>query len=1055
MLPSEEVQLTATISPANTSFKKLAWSSSDENVATVDENGLVTAHSGGTATITVRQAVGSSTVSGTCVITVKQTNIQPGQLIANEVQVANIDMFIDPSWNFGGWVELFNKTDEALSLDGLYVSDDPANPLKQRLDSRFGIVPAHGFINLWFDHHSRWAPAMVAFKLDPDGGTFLLSKADGTTLIHLDYPPAISRTSYARTTDDGDTWNYTDQPTPEASNATSTFATSQLAAPVVDKKGGLFTGHITVTVNIPTRTTLRYTLDGSTPTLTNGEVSRDGRFDFDATAILRVRLFQNGMLASPVVTRSFIYQDKNYTLPVLSLVSDDANLYGSAYGIFVKGSGNGRAGNGQDDKCNWNMDWDRPANIEFYPEDGTAGFNQETSVESSGGWSRAWTPHSFNIKANKVYEGLNRMEYQFFPNKPFLNHKALKVRNGGNDNGDRIKDAAIQQVVTTSGLYVETQSYRPVHIFHNGKYIGVENLREPNNKHYALANYGIDTDDEDMDQWKMSPDSGYVQQVGDAVAWKELLELSESADEALTYEQIKERIDIEEYCNYLSVMFYVGCTDWPQNNIKAFRSRTEGESNSRFRFVIFDTDHSFNTTTSAFTTFDGKQWYTFDPLRGKEIIAEYGSRIYEEIEFVTLFKNLIQNEEFCKQFVDQFCLVAGSVFEPNRSREIIQAMLDHVNPAMQLEGRSASSSANSVMNNLSSDRQSRMIRALRDYLGLSYDDQLYVSLESNLDEATLRVNGLEVPTGKFGGTLFAPITITASAPAGYRFTGWENDGYLFSSDPTLELDESLDLVATFEPLKGKELAASDAHPVKINEVSATNDIYVSDLFKKSDWIELYNTTDNDYDLAGMYLTDHAHLPQRFQFPASTNKISTVIPAHGHLVVWCDDKEAVGQIHTGFKLENNDTCYVILTAADKSWADTLAYCRHDGFHTVGLYPDGGSELYVMERPTIGATNTLTTHAVAWEEPTIGQTVGINVSDLAVVDDLQLTYANRNLRLHTTAAAARIDVFNAAGNLVQTSRAVNGANVSLTALPAGIYIARASTDDNQTTLKFTLR
>ena len=45
--------VTATVSPSNATNKKITWSSSDTNVATVDENGKVTAVAGGTATITV------------------------------------------------------------------------------------------------------------------------------------------------------------------------------------------------------------------------------------------------------------------------------------------------------------------------------------------------------------------------------------------------------------------------------------------------------------------------------------------------------------------------------------------------------------------------------------------------------------------------------------------------------------------------------------------------------------------------------------------------------------------------------------------------------------------------------------------------------------------------------------------------------------------------------------------------------------------------------------------------------------------------------------------
>lgn len=1235
LVQGETLQLTPTVSPANTTFPSCTFESSNTACATVDASGLVTAVKPGMSTITVRLQANAA-VTATCIVTVTANEVMAGAILINEVQQSNVDMFVDPSFNYGGWVELYNTTNTSVSLDGLYISDDPANLKKFALNAvRHGAVPAKGFATLWFDHYSWWAPKMIDFKLDCDGGSLYISNEAGTIITECDYAPAITRTSFARTTNGGSEWSYTDQPTPGASNATSSFALTRLEAPEIDTEGQLFTGTLLAQVtNIPAGATLRYTLDGSTPTLENGQTSTDGLFSFDQTTILRLRYFQDGYLSSAVVTRSYIYKDRDYSLPVLSLVSDNANLYGDDLGIFVRGNGNGRPGNGQSSACNWNMEWDRPANIEFFTEEGQAVISQEVGIEASGGWSRAWAPHSFNIKANKIYEGQNRMDYQFFSNKPYLRHKALKVRNGGNDyNGGRIKDAAIQQVVTTSGLYAETQSYQPVHVFHNGQYIGVENLREPNNKNYGYANYGIDTDDQD--QWKMSPDSGYVQQAGTREAWDEWYSLAQNASDALSYERIKELVDIEEYINYMAIELYIAGTDWPKNNIKAFRDRVNAEtSNGRFRFVLFDTDGAF-ATNNSFSWFDSTNWWNFDQLYGQQVLEKYGNRISAEIEFVTIFRNMLNNAEFRKQFIDQFCLVAGSVFEPSRSAAVINGMISYVTPAMRLEGISPSS-ANSVISNFGSSRQSNSVSNMRSYLGL--DTPMQVTLSANIDEARLLVNDLQVPTNKFAGRLFAPITLKASAPAGYQFVGWQtnqstsattlfakgsawnyydhgsldgenwkdaaynaswsngnaplgydtgnaskaaaynttlsyggsssnkypsyyfrkqvnlstapkssetftldwiaddgfvvyvngteagrflmnntpnptfssfadtyananpesgqmildaslfkrgnniiavelhnnsanstdiywdaallytrdSDGNYASTEETFQLPVTTSAVtyrAVYERLNDNADDAWDAHPVKINEVSAGNEIYVNDLFKKNDWIELYNTTDQPYNVNGMYLSDNLAKPDKFQI-IDDGTASTVIPAHGHLVIWCDKLEGVSQLHASFKLSNTDSCSVLLTAEDKSWADTLTYCAHNGYQSVGLFPDGGSDLYVMERPTIGQTNVLTTTALAYEEPKITPTPVVAIDDISDDSDLALLYKNRTLTL-TGAPYARVDIYNAAGQLVMTARANAGAALSLAALPHGIYVATAKTDDDQTTLKFHLQ
>lgn len=65
-------QLTATVSPDAASNKSIAWTSSDENVASVDENGLITTMSKGEAIITAT-ALDGSNVSDTCKVTVRSS----------------------------------------------------------------------------------------------------------------------------------------------------------------------------------------------------------------------------------------------------------------------------------------------------------------------------------------------------------------------------------------------------------------------------------------------------------------------------------------------------------------------------------------------------------------------------------------------------------------------------------------------------------------------------------------------------------------------------------------------------------------------------------------------------------------------------------------------------------------------------------------------------------------------------------------------------------------------------------------------------------------------
>jgi len=1133
----------------------------------------------------------------------------PQNVIVNEVMASNVDQNWSPSVNFDGWIELYNPTSEAVHMSGIYFSDDPNNLKKWKTPSNMGFLPAHGYKVIWFENNEL-SPTNVPFKLDTDGGAIYISDTNGQLVTSQTFPEALERIAYARTSDGGEEWGLTGTPTPGFSNAQAKFATEQLDMPKVSHPDQLFSGTLTVRIEIPEGATLRYTTDGTLPTLTNGSDSNTGRFVISRTTCYRFRFFQEGKLPSRVATRSYIQRDRNYTGAIISVVGDPDFLYSDAHGVLVKGTG-GIPGHGQREKCNWNMDWDRPVNFSYMLPGQPAVLNQDVNLEMCGGWSRAWEPHSFKLKGSKEFGGNKNLDYPFFAEKPYIRNRTLQIRNGGNDNWNRFKDPALESIILTSGIDIDAQSYLPVHEFVNGSYIGMLNMREPNNKHFVYANNGLD--DDEIDMFEMDPDSSYVQLCGTKDTYQALYELSKTAQSADSWEEIKQRLDIDEYTNYMAMEMYLGSTDWPQNNLKGYTPIENG----RFRFVSFDLDFAFNTSNS-FNDFAGKRNYTFDVLyNGKP-------QIKAEIQFVTLFINLLKNDEFRRRFIDTYCIMGGSVFEPTRCAEVIDSLAERAYPLQQLEWGTPWNMANELKTNLNS-RMTTMTNTIRNYspMKLNGVTARRTTLRSNVSGAGLYINDIKVPTGYFNGNLFPPVTLRAETPAGYTFLGWakptssqsqlfskgttwyyydsgslnginwqsadystsswkngsaplgygkdglkttinygssDNNKYptyyfrrqvtlsktpdnndiftldftvddglivyvngteagrynmpsgdvkfntyastyapgnpdngqltlsarlfhqgtniiavevhnnsanssdiywdaslswqstsdvsdFYSTNPEIDLPTgTVNLMACYEAKTDEEMRAEGISPVRINEVSADNAIYINDYYKKNDWVELYNTTSRNIDIEGMYLSDDKDNPHKYKIAG--NGVSTTIPAHGHLLVWCDKQANANELHASFKLANEGG-EVILTAADDSWTDILPYPAHDGYTTVGRYPDGSGDIYTLTTPTIRKANQRSYYAGLF----VSQTEGISTPTYAVAAQFTLRHAADHLIVRGDhSGPVAIEIYTTTGQLVKrlaSDMAGGYAEVSTLSLPQGCYVARATTRDGKST------
>jgi len=140
--------------------------------------------------------------------------------------------------------------------------------------------------------------------------------------------------------------------------------------------------------------------------------------------------------------------------------------------------------------------------------------------------------------------------------------------------------------------------------------------------------------------------------------------------------------------------------------------------------------------------------------------------------------------------------------------------------------------------------------------------------------------------------------------------------------------------------------------VLLHELLASNRNGIQDeKGEREDWLELYNPTQASVDVGGMYLTDDAWQPTKWQLPANTS-----IGAGRTLLVWADDEVADGLLHASFKLNATEGEEVALFAKDGlTMLDYFRFGPQAPDTSVGRIEDRLSQWVTYPDPTPGAAN----------------------------------------------------------------------------------------------------
>ncbi|MFC2126442.1 CotH kinase family protein [Bacteroidota bacterium] len=869
---------------------------------------------------------------------------QPSGLYINEFMASNVSYQLSPYYEeYADWLEIYNAGPSAVNLQGYYLTDNPSDSAKFMINTDTTLA-AGEYMIFWADGNANFVH--TNFKLGRQGEHIGLYDTEGNVVDSLSYGLQENDVSFGRKLDDLQKWVFYTIPTPGLPNQ-SEYQTGKTSDPQFSLHGGYHSGSQSISLYSDNPSAeIYYSLDGTQP---NKEDSiYTSPITLDTTTALRARAYEIGKLPSDIITHTYLI-DEDVHLPVVAIATDPMNLFDDSLGIYVIGT-NGQPGYCSDIPHNTNMDWERPVNLEFYDIAGEAGINQRAGVKIYGGCSRTRYPQkSLALYARGEY-GKGSFDYQLFPEKPIYSFETFILRNSADDCRYTMFKDAMGQAVIIDETDIDWQAYRPAVVFINGRYWGIQNIREKLNEHYVAGNYNLDP--AEINLVRGSPLRGVMH--GSADDYIDMIDYIDRQDlsSERVYQYVASKIDVNNYIDYQIAEIYFSANDWPMNNLKFWRAN-DGP-NDEWRWIMYDLDNCFiyidrntlelATDPNCRCTWPNPPWSTL------------------------LFRKVLENREFRNEFIQRYAWHMNTTFQADRINHIIDSMKANISPEIPrhierwggaivpfpeswirptFNSMEEWDVAVNRMKQFADERRYYATQHVINYFRLPYG-MTRITVESQQQEAGIIKINNQVMKGKYHqGEYFrnVPMKIRALSHIGYRFSHWEytleGEGTEILTNSELELDpyNSLHLTAHFERFD------DDEPYIIINEIN-----YHSALdFDPGDWIELYNSRNESVNLTGWTLKDDndSHI---FTFPDGMD-----IEPHEYMIV-CQDvtafkalypevKNYVGNL--GFGLGNAGDG-IRIYAYDGSIRDVVYYEDTEPWPTT---PDGEGPTLELKEPQL--------------------------------------------------------------------------------------------------------
>lgn len=586
-------------------------------------------------------------------------------VVINEFMSKNTTTIQDKDGDFSDWIEFYNATNSTINLHNYSLSDDDDELNKWVFPEV--TIPSRGYLLIFASDKNilDTTELHTNFKISCGGEELFLSNDSGEVIDQTYAVELNADDSYGRVPDGNSIWIVIYTPTPNGSNNDI----NQLS---FSHQEGFYTSPFSLQISTLYPDTVYYTLNGDTPS-DSSNIYSDSIFIFNRSVlpntlseipttpdqslitykaweppaeklhkvtVLKCASYSKGMRTSKIYTKTFFVDSEiydKYTLPIISISTDENNLFSHDSGIFVPGvfydsinpelTGN---------YFKRGENWERKAHIEYFDHDGSVGFSQDAGIRIHGGKTRQSAQKSLRLYAREEY-GKKYFEYSLLPQRQNDKYKRFVL-------ATTIGDWQVQSIIKdelahdlSSSLNLDYQSFQPVIVYINGEYWGVYTLRDRVDERYIEYLYNIDKDSIEF----YDPDNS---------AYQNLIEFIEqnSLEYSGNYDYVTQQIEIDNFIDYIISETFFANYDWPGNNIKFWRKIPDG----KWRWILIDLNAGFGnvninmllhaTKNDTSVTWPNPPSSTF------------------------LFRNLLKNDTFEAQLIERYAEILNLDFDTEK-----------------------------------------------------------------------------------------------------------------------------------------------------------------------------------------------------------------------------------------------------------------------------------------------------------------------------------------------------------------------------------------------------